>query len=63
MQLLEEKDLDQIMAGGDSFAADAGQLLGGGVGWIRAHPVAYFLLGPGIGGIAAMYVGFTEAAR
>jgi hypothetical protein len=61
MQTIEHSELEQVVGGVDSLAKDIGQLLGGATGWIRANPATYFLLGPGVGGIAALIAGCGEA--
>jgi len=54
--------MDQITGGGDSLAKDLGQFVGGTVGWVRAHPLAYTILGPGVGLLAAAVSGLNDAA-
>lgn len=61
MKTLEQSDLEEVVGGMDSLAKDIGQLVGGATGWIRANTATYFLLGPGIGGIAALIAGCGEA--
>ncbi len=63
MKNLSFDELAAIDAGKDNFATDAGQFLGGVSGWIRANVGLYLLLGPGIGGLAAINAGLAEAQR
>ena len=63
MKTLAEQEMDQIAGGGDSLAKDLGQFVGGTAGWVRAHPLAYTILGPGVGLIVAAVAGLNEAAR
>lgn len=61
MYTIEEKELDCILGGSDSYARDAGQVVGGATGWVRANTGMYVLLGPGIGGLVALVAGLLEA--
>ena len=62
MKTMTETQLGEVLGGGDTIQKDIGQFLGGANGWIQGNMVAYLLLGPGIGGIAATIAGLQEAA-
>jgi len=63
MHSLNSLELESTVGGGDTFAKDAGQFLGGATGWVVGNPVAYAILGPGIGGLVAVINGLQEAQR
>lgn len=61
MKTINDHQLDEIVGGGDSFAKDLGQFIGGATGWIEANLTTYLFLGPGIGGLAAINAGVRNA--
>jgi hypothetical protein len=62
MKTMTEAQLNETSGGGDSLAKDIGQFVGGMAGWFEANTSTYFLLGPGIGGLAAIQAGLRNAA-
>jgi hypothetical protein len=62
MQNMTETQLSETLGGGDSLAKDIGQLVGGTAGWLQANYLTYLILGPGIGGLAAISAGLKDAS-
>jgi hypothetical protein len=62
MNSMSETQLSEVSGGGDSLAKDLGQFFGGAAGWLQSNAGTYLLLGPGFGGLAAVYVGLENAS-
>jgi hypothetical protein len=60
MKTMTESQLGEVAGGADSIQNDLGEFAGGVSGWMRSNPVAWVLLGPGIGGLAAVWTGVKE---
>jgi len=61
MNMMTETQLEEVLGGGDSLAKDIGQFVGGIGGWMQANYLTYLLLGPGVGGVAAVTAGLRDA--
>lgn len=63
MNTMTETQLRETFGGGDTLAKDIGQFVGGVAGWLQSNYLAYVILGPGLGGLAAVGAGLSEASR